>query len=94
MAPPPIAPIDLPNYSTVSANLPSKEIASCSVRYNKDSERVPYAAKRLRGETFVVFVVFHSILNVFRQIMALSVGNVRLQACYRESFPTNGNFVP
>ena len=50
--------------------------------------------KMFDGETFVVFVVFHSIVNVFPRIMALSIGNVSLQACYRRSFPVNGNFVP
>ena len=40
------------------------------------------------------FAVFHSIANVFPQIMALSIGNVSLQVCYHESFPVNGNFVP
>ena len=47
-----------------------------------------YTAKRSRGETFAVFVVFHSIVNVFLRIMALLIGNVSLQACYRKSFPT------
>ena len=42
----------------------------------------------------MVSVVFHSIANVFPQIMVLSIGNVSLQACYREIFPANGNFVP
>ena len=50
-------------------------------------------AKRLREKTFAIFAVFHSIASVFRQIMALSIGNVSLQACYCESFPTNENFV-
>ena len=48
-------------------------------------------AKHLRGETFMAF---HSIVNVFPRLMALSIGNVSLQACYHESFPANGNFVP
>ena len=47
--------------------------------------------KTLKGETFTVF---HSIVNDFQQIMALLISNVSLQACYCESFPTNGNFVP
>ena len=51
-------------------------------------------AKRSREKTFTVSAVFHSIANVFPRIMALSIGNVSLQACYRESFPSNGNFVP
>ena len=47
-------------------------------------------AKHSRGETFTVI---HSIANVFRQIMALSIGNVSLQACYCERFPVNAKFV-
>ena len=42
----------------------------------------------------MVFVVFDSIANVFPQIMALSIGNVSLQACHHKSFPANVNFVP
>ena len=53
--------------------------------------KLPYTAKHSRGKTFAVF---HSIVNVFPRIMALLIGNVGLQACYRESFPVNGNFVP
>ena len=49
-------------------------------------------AKCSRGKTFAVFVVFHSIVNVFPQIMALSIGNVSLQACYRESFSCEWQF--
>ena len=52
----------------------------------------PYMAKCSRGKTFVVFMVFHSIANLFPQIMALSIGNTSLQACYSESFPVNNRF--
>ena len=51
-------------------------------------------AKRSRGKFFAVFAVFHSIANVFPRIMDLSIANVSLQACYHESSPANGNFVP
>ena len=43
--------------------------------------------KTFEGGTFAVFTVFHSIVNVFQQIMALSIGNVRLQACTVKVFP-------
>ena len=39
------------------------------------------------GENFAVFTVFRSIVNFFPRIMALSIGNVSLQACYRKNFP-------
>ena len=32
------------------------------------------------------FTVFHSIVNLFPPKMALLIGNVSLQACYRDSF--------
>ena len=35
------------------------------------------------------FAVFHSIVDVFPRIMALSIGSVSLQACYHKSFPPN-----
>ena len=41
------------------------------------------------GTTFVLFTVFHSIVNLFPQIMALSISYVSLQACYRKSFSVN-----
>ena len=50
---------------------------------------LPYMAKRLRGKTFVVF---HSIVNHFPRIMALSIGSTSLQACYRESLSANNHF--
>ena len=53
---------------------------------------IPYTAKCLRGKTFTVIAVFHLIANVFPRIMALLIGNVSLQACYRESFPANNHF--
>ena len=47
---------------------------------------------RPRGETFVVFMVFHSTVNVFLWIMALSISNISLQKCYSESFTANSYF--
>ena len=46
----------------------------------------------LNGETFAVFALFHSITNLFSQIMALSISNIDLQACNRERFPVNSHF--
>ena len=47
------------------------------------------------GKTLEVFMVFHSIANVFPRIMALLIGNISLQACYTlKVFPANGNFIP
>ena len=48
--------------------------------------------KHSRGKTFMVFVVLHSIMNLFLWIMALLISNISLQACYHESFSTNDNF--
>ena len=48
---------------------------------------LPYMAKLSKGKKFVVFMIFHSIVNLFRQIMALLIGNITLQACYYKSFP-------
>ena len=33
-------------------------------------------AKRLKGKTFAVFADFYSIVNLFPQIMVLSIGNI------------------
>ena len=55
----------------------------------EEYEMLPYMAKRLRGKTSVVF---HSIVNLFPRIMALSIGNTSLQACYRESLSANNHF--
>ena len=44
---------------------------------------VLYMSKRLRGENLRFF---HSIANLFPQIMALLIDNISLQACYREKF--------
>ena len=54
--------------------------------------KVLYMAKHSRGETFTFFVVFHPIVNLFQQNMALLIGSVSLQACYHESFPANNHF--
>ena len=35
---------------------------------------IPYTAKRSREKTFTVLAVFHSIANVFPQVMALLIG--------------------
>lgn len=41
----------------------------------------------------MAFATFHSIANLFPQIMALSVGSISLQAAgYCESFPVNNHF--
>ena len=48
--------------------------------------RVIITAKHLRGKTFMDFMVFHSTAKLFPRIMALSIGNICLQACYCESF--------
>ena len=63
-----------------------------SHKYIYSLDWIPYMAKHSRGKTFAVFMVFYSIANVFPQIMALSIGNVSLQACYHKSFPANNNF--
>ena len=44
------------------------------------------------GETFMVFAVFYSTVNLFLQIMALSISNNSLQSCYSESFTANNYF--
>ena len=55
---------------------------------------VPYTAKRFRGK-FLWFLGFFIQLRMFsHEFKALSIASVSLQACYRESFPANGNFVP
>ena len=44
-------------------------------------------AKYCSGKAFVVFMMFHSIANIFpRGIMALSISNISVQVCYCESF--------
>ena len=53
---------------------------------------VLYTIKCLRGKTFAVFAVLHSIANLFPWIMASSISNISLQACYQESFVMNDNF--
>ena len=68
----------------------SLPVTAANIKQWTNCDQIPHTAKRSRGETFTVF---HSIANVFRQIMALSIGNVRLQACYHESFLTNGKKV-
>ena len=52
---------------------------------------LPYTiySETFKGENFAVF---HSIANLFPQIMSLSISNISLQACYRESFPANNHF--
>ena len=46
--------------------------------------------KKVWGVALLQF--FHSIANLFSQIMALSIGNISLQAHYRERFPANNHF--
>ena len=53
---------------------------------------ISYMAKTSRGKTFVAFEVFHSITNLFLQILALSISNTSLQACYSESTLMNDHF--
>ena len=57
-----------------------KQWSQCSTIYGKTFE----------GENFPVFTVFHSITNLL--IMALSIGNISLQACYCENLPANNHF--
>ena len=40
----------------------------------------------------MVFAVLHSIVNLFPQIMALSISSISLQACCCKSFPVNDDF--
>ena len=56
----------------------------------------PYRIQQnIRGGKLSWFLWFFTqSRNVFLQIMALSIGNVSLQACYRESFSMNGNLYP
>lgn len=43
--------------------------------------------KYCSGKAFVVFMMFHSIANIFpRGIMALAISNISVQVCYCESF--------
>ena len=49
-----------------------------------------YTGKNLQGK-LLQFVVFHSILNLFPRIMALSISNISLQKCYSESFTVNSS---
>ena len=46
------------------------------------------------GENFRGFRGFSLNHECFAMNYGLVDGNVSLQACYHESFPTNGNFVP
>ena len=45
-----------------------------------------------RGENFAVFTILHSTMNLFLQIMALSISNISLQNCYSKSFTVNSYF--
>ena len=48
--------------------------------------------QNVRGGTLLWF--FIQLRMFSHEFKALSIASVSLQACYRESFPTNGNFVP
>ena len=41
----------------------------------------------------MVCVEFHSITNLFPQLLALSISNISLQNCYSESFTANSYFL-
>ena len=49
----------------------------------------PYTAKHLQGK---ILVDFHSITNLFLQIMALTIRNISLQKCYSKHFTMNSHF--
>ena len=48
----------------------------------------------IHGKTSMeaVFMPFHSIMNLFLQIMTFSISSIRLEQCYNESFTTNSHF--
>ena len=43
-------------------------------------------------KTVTVFAIFHSTMNLFLQIMTLSISNISLQKCYSESFTVSSYF--
>ena len=45
---------------------------------------IPYTVKPLTGKNFMIF---HSTVKLFLQIIILLISNISLQACYCESFP-------
>ena len=44
------------------------------------------------GDFCAVFGVFYSTTNIFLRLIALSISNISLQKCYRESFTANSYF--
>ena len=45
------------------------------------------------GKSFSAFMVYHSISNLFLQIMALWMGNVSLQQCFSKTVTTNSHIL-
>ena len=95
-----IDPFILQAWVSLHTVLKTANLKSCQQRFlNKppnimvtnNSAYTVYSAKHSRKKTFAVF---HSIANVFLQIMALSIGYIiiSLQACYHANFPANNHF--
>ena len=57
------------------------------ILYEEGQSTITYRRAKLpRGKAFVVFTVFHLIMNLFLWIMVLLIGIISLQKCYSKSF--------